>query len=276
MGSKIERINNFISQKLTALDKTEITAVEMARYLDEVGILKDNRSRPGLPLRNFLRSGAIIGGYQTSTNRWLIKRSSESKKLISVSTAAQKLNLSEPAIYKKIKDNEINVRRMGQKRILIPENEIVRIRSKENEKIAKGEVENILNIREKLGKEMSFLKEEITFINHRILKMERILLSIENNEKISENHKIILNTNGNEYETLADILPEKPGLRVIFVAKRPSPVSVKIGHYFQGRQGKLFWSSLKRYGFFDVPIGIYEDDFLLKHKYGIVDIVKIP
>jgi G:T/U-mismatch repair DNA glycosylase len=75
--------------------------------------------------------------------------------------------------------------------------------------------------------------------------------------------------------TLRDILPAFPGLRALFVAKTPAPSSVGVGHYFQGRQGKSFWSSLRKYGLLERTTG-FEDDLLLEHGYGLTDIVKVP
>lgn len=40
------------------------------------------------------------------------------------------------------------------------------------------------------------------------------------------------------HNTLADILPDEGHLKILFIAKTPAPVSVNIGHYFQGRQGR--------------------------------------
>ena len=89
------------------------------------------------------------------------------------------------------------------------------------------------------------------------------------------NYKIVLKTNGEEFETLADILPNKSEfLHVLFIAKTPVPISVEIGHYFQGRQGKMFWNKLQDYDIFHVKDGTYEDENLLDHNFGITDIVK--
>jgi uracil-DNA glycosylase len=80
---------------------------------------------------------------------------------------------------------------------------------------------------------------------------------------------------GREVRTLKDILPKKPGLRALFVAKTPAPESVAAGHYFQGRQGKMFWNRLRDYRLLQ-PTTSYEDDSLLDHGFGITDIVKLP
>jgi G:T/U-mismatch repair DNA glycosylase len=81
--------------------------------------------------------------------------------------------------------------------------------------------------------------------------------------------------NGQEVRTLRDILPETPGLRVLFVAKTPAPGSVELGHYFQGVQGRLFWKLMKQYGLLR-PTTDFEDDSLLDHGYGLTDIAKLP
>jgi len=78
-----------------------------------------------------------------------------------------------------------------------------------------------------------------------------------------------------------DILPDANSLtsrklKMLIIGKRPAPVSVKVGHYFQGQQGKSFWSLLDKYDILKVPIGDHEDDHLLGYGYGIIDIVKKP
>jgi hypothetical protein len=88
-------------------------------------------------------------------------------------------------------------------------------------------------------------------------------------------NQVIINVEGQEIVTLRDILPVKLGLRVLFVAKTPAPYSVEVGHYFQGRQGTMFWSILKRHGLL-TPTTEFEDDSLLGHGYGLTDIVKTP
>ncbi len=86
---------------------------------------------------------------------------------------------------------------------------------------------------------------------------------------------ITVSIGGRDVRTLRDILPTSPGLQILFVAKTPSPISVEKGHYFQGRQGQLFWRRLKEYGLLDHETG-FEDDLLLEHGYGLTDIVKEP
>jgi hypothetical protein len=55
----------------------EVAAVEAARWLDSAGVLRDSDLRPGLPLRNLLRAGAVAGGDQrppTKHGRWFVVR----------------------------------------------------------------------------------------------------------------------------------------------------------------------------------------------------------
>jgi G:T/U-mismatch repair DNA glycosylase len=90
-----------------------------------------------------------------------------------------------------------------------------------------------------------------------------------------EDNTITIQVNGSNVRTLQDILPSPPGLRVLFVAKTPAPTSVAAGHYFQGRQGRMFWNRLTKYGLLHPTTG-YEDDSLVSHGFGITDIVKVP
>lgn len=91
------------------------------------------------------------------------------------------------------------------------------------------------------------------------------------------NFKTSIIVEGKSFETLADILPEKNKvLDILFVAKTPALISVNSGHYFQGKQGRMFWNKLSEYNILKVPYGIYEDELLLQNNYGITDIVKVP
>jgi len=91
-----------------------------------------------------------------------------------------------------------------------------------------------------------------------------------------KNYQIKINVAGKEFETLADILPEKGNLDILFIAKTPALISVGIGHYFQGKQGTMFWNRLSEYNILKVPSGKFADDYLLENNYGITDIVKVP
>jgi hypothetical protein len=68
----VAAINAHIQRKLRLTGQTSVTAVEAARWLDEVGLLKDSLHRPGLPLRKLLRDGQIDGQRQEANSRWFI------------------------------------------------------------------------------------------------------------------------------------------------------------------------------------------------------------
>ena len=89
-------------------------------------------------------------------------------------------------------------------------------------------------------------------------------------------HQIDIEVAGKRHRTLADILPRRGPLKMLIVAKTPAPVSVAAGHYFQGKQGQMFWNRLREYGLLAVPYGAQPDDSLLAHGYGLTDIVKVP
>lgn len=88
-------------------------------------------------------------------------------------------------------------------------------------------------------------------------------------------HSTTVDADGVAVRTLRDILPDTPGLKVLFVAKTPAPASVAVGHYFQGAQGKMFWNRLREYGILKSATK-FEDDSLLDHGFGITDIAKVP
>jgi len=90
------------------------------------------------------------------------------------------------------------------------------------------------------------------------------------------NHRIKITVDGKSHDTLADILPDEGQLKILFIAKTPATVSVNAGHYFQGRQGRMFWNKLADYNILKVPYGQFEDDYLLTNNYGLTDIVKVP
>jgi mismatch-specific thymine-DNA glycosylase len=90
------------------------------------------------------------------------------------------------------------------------------------------------------------------------------------------NFRTTVKVDGGEYETLSDILPQEGDLDVLFIAKTPAPISVEVGHYFQGKQGKMFWNMLANYDILKVPAGKYADECLLFNNYGITDVVKVP
>ncbi len=89
-------------------------------------------------------------------------------------------------------------------------------------------------------------------------------------------YKATLSIGERAVTTLADILPEAGPIRMLVVGKTPSPVSVEVGHYLQGRQGRLFWTRLEEYGILSCCDGRFHDELLIDHGFGITDIAKEP
>jgi len=90
------------------------------------------------------------------------------------------------------------------------------------------------------------------------------------------NHLTEIVIDGRGVPTLADILPEKGTLRALFVGDTPSPASVAVGHYFEGRAGKGLWMRLEEAKIFSAPPGGYADDALLGAGFGVTDLCKVP
>jgi excisionase family DNA binding protein len=70
-------INGYLQGRLRDLGRHEVPAVEAACWLDDAGLLNDSGARPGLPLRNLLREGQIVGADQRPARRhgrWFITR----------------------------------------------------------------------------------------------------------------------------------------------------------------------------------------------------------
>lgn len=68
--NKIPQINQLIQAVLRIKKQDSVTAIEAAKWLDVIQLLKDSDSRPGLLLRNLLRSGQIRGQRQESNKEY--------------------------------------------------------------------------------------------------------------------------------------------------------------------------------------------------------------
>jgi TDG/mug DNA glycosylase family protein len=64
-----------------------------------------------------------------------------------------------------------------------------------------------------------------------------------------------------------------PRLNVLFVGINPGLYSGAVGHHF-ARPGNRFWPVLHRAGFTERQLSPFEERELLKHGYGITNIVK--
>ncbi|MCX6364304.1 MAG: hypothetical protein NTW58_09105, partial [Actinobacteria bacterium] len=81
-------------------------------------------------------------------------------------------------------------------------------------------------------------------------------------------HRIEIEMDGQAVTTLADIVPARGPLRVLFIGKTPSPASVEAGHYFEGRMGKGLWKRLDEVGLLHAAQGEWPDDLLLANGFG--------
>jgi TDG/mug DNA glycosylase family protein len=90
------------------------------------------------------------------------------------------------------------------------------------------------------------------------------------------NHLTRIEVDGRGVSTLADILPERGTLRALFVGKTPSPASVDVGHYFEGRMGKGLWKRLEEAEICNAAPGGFADDALLAAGFGVTDLCKVP
>ena len=88
-------------------------------------------------------------------------------------------------------------------------------------------------------------------------------------------HRTTLQLDGSPIETLADLPPLRD--RLLFVGLNPSPVSVRAGHYFQGRLGRMFWERLMVAQVLPRDTAIETaDDTLVAAGHGLTDLHKVP
>jgi hypothetical protein len=85
-------------------------------------------------------------------------------------------------------------------------------------------------------------------------------------------HTVTLTWVDRPVRTLEDLL--HPGLRAVCVGINPSPVSVHVGHYYQGQLGQRFLDRLRRVGLLVGDSDGYEDDALFAAGVGFTDIVR--
>lgn len=74
--------------------------------------------------------------------------------------------------------------------------------------------------------------------------------------------------------SLPDVIPNSSGILLIGI--NPSVVSVRAGHYYQGRLGKRLWGRLDRLGLLRNAVTGAEDEAFARAGNGLTDIVKRP
>ncbi len=84
----------------------------------------------------------------------------------------------------------------------------------------------------------------------------------------------VIDVAGRPTVTLRELL--RTGLRAVVVGINPSPVSVKAGHYYQGRLGKQFWQRLQQAQIVrDLTPGC-EDEDAFAQGLGFADLLRYP
>lgn len=84
--------------------------------------------------------------------------------------------------------------------------------------------------------------------------------------------QVSLEWQGKEVVTLKDLEPAPGGILLIGI--NPAIVSVKAGHYYQGRLGRRLWKRLERVGLLSDPMPGEEDVAFRELGHGISDVVK--
>jgi TDG/mug DNA glycosylase family protein len=79
---------------------------------------------------------------------------------------------------------------------------------------------------------------------------------------------------GSPVLTLADVWPDK--VRAVIVGLNPAPVSVAVGHYYQGQVGQRQMRRLVDAGPMAAPGGPHFEQVALEAGVGLTDIVKRP
>lgn len=126
MAETIAKINNFIQLQLRAKELSEVPLMRTARWLDQVGYLKDSRTSPGFPLRRLVSLSKIIGAYRKNNYFWFIKRSDNYRELIGPMEFSRLLGFKNiNSFYRKIKKKTIPHFRLQNGQILFYKDEII-------------------------------------------------------------------------------------------------------------------------------------------------------
>ena len=76
MDTKTQAVIKFLDDYLTKTNRANIGAPEANALLDEAGILNDNTTRKGKPLREMLRAGKLPHAFQSGVT-WIIPHSNK-------------------------------------------------------------------------------------------------------------------------------------------------------------------------------------------------------
>lgn len=119
------------------------------------------------------------------------------------------------------------------------------------------------------------LADEYTSSNtmHRSHQCKQSLVQTQRPLSQSPGHRVTVDWMNETVVTLADLL--RRGLHAVVVGINPAPVSVAVGHYYQGRFGQHFFKLLSRGGLLPSGEG-FDDDRAFAAGVGFTDVVKRP
>ena len=120
-------INNYIQGRLQQENLSEVSLLQAARWLDKGGILKDQWSSRGYPLRRHIYRENIFGAYKKHNKFWYIKKIDNYEQIIGVEELIRTFKLkSKKSIYKKIKIEQIPYSKNNKRGIYFKKNELLR------------------------------------------------------------------------------------------------------------------------------------------------------
>ncbi len=114
----IGSINNYIQRRLQIERLDEVPLSTAAKWLEEVGILKDSRTSPGYPLRRHIHRGNIFNVYRKNNYFWFIKRIDNYSDILSANELKKIFGLkNRTSVYRKMREQQIPFERLNQKGI---------------------------------------------------------------------------------------------------------------------------------------------------------------
>ncbi len=120
-------INNYIQSRLQQENLGEVSLTEAAEWLEKGGILRNQISSLGYPLRRHVYRGNVFGAYKKDNNFWYIKKIDGYEKILSVGDLSRIFKLkSNKSIYKKVKIEKIPHIKNRKKGIYFRKIELIR------------------------------------------------------------------------------------------------------------------------------------------------------
>ncbi len=89
-------------------------------------------------------------------------------------------------------------------------------------------------------------------------------------------HGTHIQVDGHTVKTLADVLPVRGPLQLLFIGDAPTPACVAAGHHLQCKMGRGLWKRLDEVGLLHTGPGDLADDLLVSKGYGLIDLCRVP